>query len=337
MNNKEITNFLKCVAILVVCGNHFVNYAISKNFMGYANGFISIFFVLSGYGIYLSFEKFEKQTFPSLLSNFFKKRVLRIYPLFWLWCIRHGFSNGLLGFFALDFLTPKSPWFIPAILQCYMISIPLYYFGKHVKKEYQFGIVFCTFILGNLFLFWGDYSPIQTIGYKGVFFLHIFLFYLGFILAIMKPQPNTFHHSFFSIISVVFFLFCIQETTPQAFFNFHGDGTLFAILLSFSTLLLCYTFLRTKFSFSFKATNFIGSYTYSIYLFHGISHTVLSKSGIIQANNTGISGAMIWLLTLPLFILLCAAIETAMNEIIFGRRRPRDAINSYLKSMKIGN
>ena len=334
MNSREVTNYLKAFAILAVCTNHFINGYIATSLSGYANGFISIFFVLSGYGIYHSLEKHSEKQLPEFLIFFLKKRLMRIYPIFWIWCILHGFPNGILGFFALDFIYPKSPWFIPAIMQCYLVSVPLFLFFERIKLKYNFITIFTVFVFLNALLLYSNFSPIRAIGYRGLFFLHIFQFYLGYALA--KTKNNSIYPKYYAIISLFLFFFFIQETTPQEFFEFSGKDFLFPILFSFSAVLLCHTFISINFTLPFKKTfNFIGIHTYSIYLFHSYSFIVLYKMGIIFKNNTQLSGVAIWILTLPLFILIFAAMETTINEFAFGKRSIKNAINSYLNYLPI--
>ena len=73
MKSKEVTNYLKAIAIIAVCINHFINGYVTKSLMGYGNGFISIFFILSGYGIYQSLSKHPETIKSGYLLFFFKK------------------------------------------------------------------------------------------------------------------------------------------------------------------------------------------------------------------------------------------------------------------------
>lgn len=121
-DSHVITSYLKGLTIIIVCLDHYFFLYAKTPIYGYGTAFISIFFILSGYGIYHSLSRYQASQKQGLIIHFYSKRLLRIYPLFWLWCLLNGFPNGFLGFFALDFIHTKSPWFIPAILQCYMIA-----------------------------------------------------------------------------------------------------------------------------------------------------------------------------------------------------------------------
>jgi hypothetical protein len=81
--------------------------------------------------------------------------------------------------------------------------------------------------------------------------------------------------------------------------------------------------------------NFIGIHTFSIFLFNDYSFKVLSKFGIIHPDNTQLSGVLVWLLTLPLFILVFAALETTVNEFVFGQKSIKNAFNVYVKNLSL--
>jgi peptidoglycan/LPS O-acetylase OafA/YrhL len=334
MNSREATNYLKAFAILAVCINHFINIYITGSFKGYANGFMSIFFLLSGYGIYHSLEKQMDKPLLDFFLFFFKKRLMRIYPLFWIWCILHGFPDGILGFFGLDFLHPKTPWFIPSIIQCYICAPFIFIFTSRMKMRYSLPAIFGVFAIINILLFMGDFSPIRSIGFRNLFFLHIFQFYLGYILA--KIEKDISCPKYLVYVSLLLLIFFVHETTSHAFLWFFGKKYLFPLLLSFSVFFLCLSLLSNKIILPFqKVMNFIGIHTFSIFLFHDYSFKVLSKLGIIHPDNTQLGGVLVWLMTLPLFILVFAALETTVDEFVFGQKSIKKAFNVYVKKLSL--
>jgi len=80
-SSREITNYLKGLAILVVYLSHFANNYVVGFSTQYGNGFVSIFFILSGFGIYASLKKQSNFQYGNFVLNFFRKRIIRIYPL----------------------------------------------------------------------------------------------------------------------------------------------------------------------------------------------------------------------------------------------------------------
>jgi len=245
----------------------------------------------------------------------------------------HGFPGGIVGFFALDFIHPKQLWFIPAIIECYIVAPFLFLFFNRVQPVYSFIFISLLIFILNIILFWGDYYPSPAIGYRNIFFLHIFQFFLGFFLSKIEFIKSKNYHA---IIAVIFFLFFVQETTPQSFIVFIGKDFLFPILLSLSTFYLCHAVLSINIDLPFKKTaRFIGIHTYSIYLFHTSGFYFLDKIGIICKHNTEFAGIVIWALTLPLFVLVYAALETTVNEFVFGNRRIIGAFDTYLNYLSI--
>lgn len=327
--NFEVTDYLKGVAIFAVYSNHFINGYVTHNLKGYANGFISIFFLLSGYGIFNSLKRISERNPDGYLLQFFKKRLFRIYPLFWLWCFIHGFSNGLLGFFALDIIHPKSPWFIPAILQCYILAPFLYIALRNLRVKISLLIIFPSFITLNFIIFEIVGHSFRSIGYRGLFFNHIFLFCLGFLLAktdFPKKMPN-----FLIILSIVTFIIFVQETSGNFLIAFFGKNLIFRYLFPFSTFFVCYTVLSKKIYLPLQ--NFlqiIGKYSYSIYLFHGLGFDFLYKFGLLGNGNTSIQGIMAIIVFTPTFIFCYSFVEIIVNEIVIEKK----GMDNILKKVK---
>lgn len=333
MNSRETTNYLKAFAILAVCINHFINGYITNSLIGYAYGFISIFFLLSGYGIYHSLEHQIDKSFSEFIISFIKKRLMRIYPLFWLYCILTGFPDGIMGFFALDFVHPKTPWFVPAIVQCYILAPFLFILTNRIKLKYIIPAIFSVFLIVNILLFAERFSPIESIGYHGLFFLNIFQFFLGYILAkIEKSIPCP---KYFVYCSFLLLFFFIQETTPQSLLSFSGKRYLFPLLLSFTVFIFCLSLLSSTIVLPLKnVMNFIGIHSFSIYLFNGLSARVLSMLGIIHRDNTQCVGILVWIITLPFFFMLFAALETLLNEFLFGKKTIKESFGTYIKNLQ---
>ena len=333
VKNTDITNWLKAIAILAVCVNHFIIIYTPRAFGIYANGIISFFFLFSGFGIFHSLNKTSHLPIKEFLLLHFKKRLIRIYPLFWIWCLINGFENGLLGFFALDFINPKSPWFVPAIMQCYIMAPFLFLLVKKTTTTMNFALVTGLTIVLNLFLIgYLNIESMRAVGYREIFLLHIYVFYFGYILAIKQEKfiSNKFLLLTFSILACFF----IQGTTSQTLIDFPGRSYLFAFSMVFAIFftsgLMFTSVQRLPFS---SCMNFIGEHTYSIYLFHGLGNFLLHKAGIIHHDNTGFLGIIVWSVTLPFFILVYAALETFVNELAIKRRSPAKAINIYYNKL----
>ena len=108
---RQKTDYLKGVAILTVVLNHFLNEYATHSMGGYANGMMSIFFILSGYGVFFSLSRDrEHYSLKHMLGAFWKRRILRIFPLFWIYYLLHnGFNINVMPFLGLDFIRPVIP------------------------------------------------------------------------------------------------------------------------------------------------------------------------------------------------------------------------------------
>ena len=332
MNSREATNYLKGFAILAVLVNHFINTFLTPAFKGYASGFIAIFFVLSGYGIYHSLKKQVNKPPFGFIAYFFRKRLLRIYPLFWIICILLGFPDGILGFLGLNLIDPATPWFIPSILMCYLVAPLLFIFTNRIEAKYSFIIIITGLGLINIALFSAGLPVVKALAYRRIFFLHIFLFYLGLLLAKTERYISSNKYLFF--LSFFFLLFFIHETGSQASLSFFGKDYIFPMFFSSTVLICCASLLSSKITLPLKrAMIFMGIHSYSIYLFHIVHFKILSTLGIVEYHNTTLSGVAIWLLSLPLFIILIAAFETVVNEFVFGDRKFKNAYDIYIKKL----
>ena len=165
------TNQMKGLAILIIIVHHV---ALSLGNIGYLSllyhlGFpsVSIFLVLSGYGVFLSTEK-------KGLNNFFSKRVMRVYIPFILAMIckilifdyfilneRSRVASSFVNIFLFPATLDMNMWFIIYILFWYCITYVIFSLNKSNKSK-------------------------------------IFYFFLTAIVVGISPAPNTWVHNSFS-------------------------------------------------------------------------------------------------------------------------------------------
>ena len=339
MDSPAVTNYLKGLGIMAVVFNHFANAYLSQEFRGYANGFIAIFFVLSGYGIFHSLSHEAPGDGVKLLVTFVKKRALRIYPLYWLWFLTHQYPDGVLGFFALNFIQPTYRWFVPAIVQCYIVA-PIFYFLYHrFGAQKFFGAVVGVLTVLNAALFLAGYEPVRAVGYRGLFFLHIALFVLGFAVAALPDKAKTFRPTSV-LVTFLLFAFFIHETSLHASFAFRGINKVFSLLFALSAFLFCLCFIRADIPLPLsRVFTFAGKYSFSIYLFNDISSSTLKKLHILATHQSGSPhdsyGLMVWLISLPFFIVLMGFMEAIIYESVVGERNYKRVFNGFLGSAGI--
>src|SRR5512137_1839194 len=110
--SREITSYLRGLAIVSVVINHYAYVFLSDEFLGYANGIVSIFLVLAGYGAFYSWQKYGKVSGPAVLS-YYASRAMRIFPLYWislgLWSI-YGRTFSITVYLALPLKAEGGEW-----------------------------------------------------------------------------------------------------------------------------------------------------------------------------------------------------------------------------------
>jgi peptidoglycan/LPS O-acetylase OafA/YrhL len=153
-DTTNTTNTLKGIAISAVLMNHYLNLNVSRDYVGFGNLWISVFFILSGYGLSRSLDRrFETTIYSKELFLFYYERFIRIFPLLWLaWFIELIVKGGHLSPWILSGIHAKGHyWFIPALLQCYILS-PWIYLGIRKKPFIFVAILITAFVTVNFLL-----------------------------------------------------------------------------------------------------------------------------------------------------------------------------------------
>ena len=323
------TNTLKGIAILAVLINHYLNLNISGNSTGFANAWIAIFFFLSGYGLFHSLKHQNLYTTKDLLL-FYYQRIIRIFPLLWIaWIIELMVRRGNISFWIPTGIHASGHyWFIPALLQCYLLS-PAIYLSIKNRSIISFLSFLSMLILVNLL---GRQAPLIIkiasffhICWRGIYFLHILVFFFGMLTpSIISPLKERkydvtyifiFWFYIFLIISLMIFLKIYSHANFIMVFAFNVAPLFFIILLC------CYSI---RYSIKIQFLEYLGSISYSIYLFHMSYYLLVSNLGAFSNNST--KELIAYIIIFPLFILICDYIER------FGR-----SLNKKLKSLVIIN
>ncbi len=322
--NRELTDYIKGVAILVVVANHFLNAYVSRQYSGYSNGVIAFFFVLSGYGLYHSMQRDRGRLDPRSLVRFFRKRFERIYPIYWIgYAVYLAFgiiAISVVELFAVQFTQPRFLWFIPAMVQCY-IAAPFLYaaFRRFGKGKFIVLSVLGIAVL-NVVFHLAEVPTVKVWSYRGVYMSHILLFAIGLALPSLLSGSlplkgcSPGHARVFLGGSLVLFLFALQETTPRAH-EFPGSEVLFGSLLVVSVLLVTYHALllacKVPLMDIFRR---VGIYTYSIYVFHGLFFDGLNRIGLIERHGSGAKGTVAVIILVPIFILAASLLEEIVSN-----------------------
>ena len=318
------TNSLKGFAICAVLINHYLNLNIKGHYLWFASLFVSLFFIVSGYGIYCSLDRSgiaNKLRFKNLL-HFYFNRLIRIYPLFiiayLIQCLILG--TPILSWALWGIHAPGHFWFIPAIIQCSLLA-PLLFI---LIKRYRFlslNIIVIIFIVGNLLL---NYGILPSEIAKDLRFIHLhwrdvyFLYLLLFALSMFLPQclnsweeiPSYEKKYYFilllAIVLTIMIVFKYQDNTYYLYSLFRKTICPLVILCVAAVYLL-----SNRLRFPLLA--WIGKTSYPIYLFHIVIYKSIDRVSGLGKNS--LMEGLIVIVTIPLFFYLCTFIDKWNNKI----------------------
>lgn len=264
----------------------------SQTFMGRFGIYgVSIFYVLSGLTLYhVYYDKMLPGKNDTIL--FFKKRVLRIFPLLWVVTIlaiilsrtapsiKHLFLNlsGLFGFLSWDKYFSAGVWSIGNELVFYTF-FPLFIF---LLKSHKSLMLLLSIILFGLYLYFGyimlNPSLILSDQWKNYVnpLNQIFLFLGGFLIGhfFSDTKLNRFIVLGLLIFSLLFF----------SYYPASGDPIIIVtginrIVFTVCCFLICFCFFKLTIKFPriiHEPMVLLGETSYSIYLLHPIVWTLTS-------------------------------------------------------------
>jgi peptidoglycan/LPS O-acetylase OafA/YrhL len=332
--SRERTNFLKGLAISTVVLHHYVRRFEPEWFDFLGNHFVSFFFILSGLGIYFSLEKVVDA--KEGLAGFYLKRAVRIYPLYWL-SFAVDFvhetpeitGETLLQFLLLDFSDPPRVWFLFALIPCYILAPFLHKLLKKSGAVKYLAIVVTLFALINWALPLMGVPDIRVYTYKNIYLSQVLLFALGMLLPDMlqKMRPAglwTIRLSFGALVAVYLLTSDYSTITGPAL-------SILNVVFLLASFGFCAIYLtRQGPPRNASVVVLLGSYSYSIYLFHGMYFTALKMTGAMQIGSIPALAVMI-ILGLP------ALAAFIFLEELFNRRfDPREAIVNTRLSLSRG-
>lgn len=227
---------------------------------------VEIFFFLSGMGLVMSWQKD-----PSTI-HFYKKRVLRIFPSYYIatiYIILLGFvwhPSGI-DIYSRLFFMDENLWFISYLLVFYSI-FPLYMLlSKKINPYLIFCIIVaCTLLMmGSLWLFYPDYSGSfldMKIGRTPSFFLGC--------LAAQKPKlcNNRVFWKVFAILALISLFICCRtnERTLKDIGVVWQLRTCMIPGFCFALISICSIIKKMHLLFLITFISFLGGITLEIYL-----------------------------------------------------------------------
>lgn len=292
---------IRGLAILMVIAYHYLDFT-KYHFFGWLG--VDLFFVLSGYLITKSL--LQAQGRPNFLRNFFIKRALRIFPLYYLSLLIFLVLLPLAGLWTdrLHFYTTNWYWFV-FYLQNWLFTFNfdssagfLNHFWSLAIEE-QFYLIWPFLILyiknpGRLVavmllvllscmvvrsLLWINYD--SSLNYTTVFtFTRIDGICFGSIVALIEKKDKDFIYKYngviilcLAIINFAFYFLNKNNNFPYyAFVGYTTFAAMFALLVY--TIANSNTHLLTN-MLNWNPLTFLGKVSYGLYVYHWPIYLVL--------------------------------------------------------------
>lgn len=339
MDSRAATEYIKGIVIGVVMMAHYASYyyfdVYNRWLFEYASEAVSVFFILSGYGLYYSLDRRRARTAATRrLTDFYFRRALRIYPLYWLslfitplllpgygYEMLHEPSLHTLGIYLAFPLVvaPGVYWFIPALMQCYLVA-PLCF---RLLKRLGTGRYLLLAATGTALCFPGTYfvhslagrlhiDP-QALLYRNFLFANILLFALGMAAPVMVERYRREPASYVWLAaSLVLFLTAAYITRfPDLLFA--RSNLYFTPLFLWSAALFCFFMIAAAPPLPFgRGIAFAGRYSYPLFLFHRAAFGFLFLIGVIEVDS-GVS-LVATVLLMPLIMAACYLLERLSRE-----------------------
>ena len=254
--------------------------------IGYSG--VDIFFLLSGLGLSFSISKN-----PSLVQ-FYKKRLKRIIPTFWvclffvflakIWLGNLPLKTFLFFIVGLDFfiLGKREIWFIPSILICY------FFFPAYYTLSVRFGLKRILLLFSFAAIIFSVLIPIvnPSFWYLLTFTIRIPLFVFGSYIGLLLVHKNTnsvlnnlYVNGILFFLSLVALIFIIQNAGPVL--KGWTQLNLYAVMFMTFPMSMLVSHLLSKVElktlFVSKILRLFGCYSLQIYLIHNIFFKLSDK------------------------------------------------------------
>lgn len=257
---------------------------------------VSTFYIVSGMSLYLAYKKLDWHIDSTV--TFWKKRILRIAPLYILACTLVLLSNYL----ASGSINASTSKILSNITLVFGVTNPGNYLpagGWSIGNEVFFYILFPLIMLSlrSAYAFFLIFSYLAYAYIDFAFFkitpslplaaqwgLYIqpmnqaFLFLIGICIAIVSqriPTPNR--AICCSVLAASVFLFCAIPVSGDAINIVTGENRLYFTLICSAAAFACFNIgLYGKHLFEVPL-KFLGNISFSVYLLHGVVFSMMQR------------------------------------------------------------
>lgn len=313
-DTRDITSYLRGLAILAVATLHYVRVYLTPEVAGTAYLVVSVFFVISGYGIFHSLENRVGRAgmTGSTLLRFYASRAVRIFPLFWISLLLDSLLSGKLYSPDVFFGTPASfapsiYWFVSYIIQCYVAAPFIYLALKRLGWRRYIGLVLGLLVVTYVVTI-TNLAHLPPTAYQGLYLGHLFLFGLGMAIPMMLSDRESLLGQKFTILLpvvafLIFYCLSVPSITPSPTLSKY-----IAPLFLLSAFALCLSAIWGNVKLPLmRIIALVGTYSYSVYLFHIVFYTALAHAGVIVVLSR--KSVVYTAFLFPVFLLACILAE----------------------------
>lgn len=254
----------------VTTGSEFSNFAYMGTYI------VSIFFFLSGYGLY-----YQNEHKPNYMSGFLYKRLSRIFvPFLFISLIYlvYRVANGqvidieyFINLFVKGSTIIINGWFVNIIILMYLL---FYVSFKLFKKSEVAIFINLLLILGYIFIaiklnygFWWYNSSLP--------------FAVGLLWAKYKNRIDSFvNNHYFALLILFTILLFISHRYDFIISKLNiTDSYSYALIANLDNVIFTIYFMLfiKKFNFDNKYLNFIGTISFELYMIHGLFMSIFAK------------------------------------------------------------
>jgi peptidoglycan/LPS O-acetylase OafA/YrhL len=320
-NAFTVTSYVKGVAILAVAALHYTGAYLTDNTLLSANRVVSVFFVLSGYGLFYSLNKRSRENCEwmgwTTLLRFWADRAVRILPLLWVALLLDSLLGGR-RYSPADFfgnpvgVCPFIYWFVSYILQCYLVAPFLWILLRRIGwKRY---VVLVLALLAMTCIFAATrFADVIVYQYHGLFLGHVILFALGMAIPMMvSARKAAWANRFTLFMALASFLLIMILSLPAVSLLSTLKGYM-APLFLLSAFALCLSAIWTNQRLPFAGIlSLVGTYSYPLYMFHIVFYLALQEAGVVKAGS--LASVLYVVILFPAFFFVCMVAEKTATK-----------------------
>lgn len=279
LSNKSTKSLKGLLALFIIFHHISQKITTGENFSNFeymGRYIVSLFFFLSGYGLY-----FQYSNNSTYMENFLKKRLVRIFIPFFIFIVIYVIYRATLGEvinvdFFLSFWKDHSNiiyngWFINSIIVLYVI-----FYVSFVRKDSkiaEYKLVFLTLV----YIFWKAYQNHGDWEYVSIMAFLLGVFWMKNRVYIDKFLEKN-YFIFLVSFSILMYVFRHYEVIMKNI-GITNKYVYYGIVGNICTMVFVVYFLllTNKLNFSNKYLGFLGDISFEMYMIHGLVMHYLGK------------------------------------------------------------